>query len=78
MKYFYILNSNELSYQHKLLKTNLLDVRKALHLDDPEARHMQLSRPVRVYLNVQFLSVLTQQVSEKQHFFNLYLHLYNT
>lgn len=51
---------------------------KALHLDDPEARHMQLSRPVRVDLNVQFLSVLTQQVSEKQHFVNLYLHLYNT
>ncbi len=39
---------------------HLLDVLKALNLDDPEARHMQLSRSVRVDLYVQFLSVLAQ------------------
>lgn len=45
---------------------HLLDVLKALNLDNPEARHMQLSCPVWVDFNVQFLTVLTQEVSEIQ------------
>lgn len=44
---------------------HLLDVMKALDLDDPEARHMQLPCSIRVDLYVQFLSILTQQVSKK-------------
>ena len=46
---------------------HLLDVLKIPHFDDPEAGDVQLSCSVWVDLYVQFLSVLTQQVSEKQH-----------
>lgn len=45
---------------------HLLDVLEALHFDDPQARHMQLPCSVRVDLDVQLFSILTQQVSEIQ------------
>lgn len=45
--------------------TDLLNVLKAFDLNDPEARDMQLTRPIRVHLDVQLLSILTEQVSEE-------------
>ena len=44
---------------------HLLNVLKALNFNDPEARDMQLPCSIWVDLYVQFLSILTQQVSEK-------------
>lgn len=43
---------------------HLLDVLEALHFDGPQARYVQVSRSIRVDLDVQFLSVFAQQVSE--------------
>lgn len=47
---------------------HLLDVLKAFDLSDPEAWHMQLSRSIRIDLDVQFLSILTQQISVNQNY----------
>lgn len=46
--------------------SHLLNMLEVPDFNDPEARHVQLSGTVRVDLNVQFLSVLAQQVSEEQ------------
>lgn len=43
---------------------HLLDVLEALHFDDPQARHVQLSCSIRVDLDVQFFSIFAQQISE--------------
>ena len=45
---------------------HLLDVLKAFDLRDPETWHMQLPRSIRIDLDVQFLSILAQQISVDQ------------
>lgn len=40
--------------------THFLDMLEAFDLHDPQSWHMELTRPIRVDLNVKLLSILTE------------------